>query len=136
MERHHSRQRESARLGFGAMIAEAYTALKTMLEEEERSRSQANAKDTDLPYEMAEDRYDGTTEGGAEQNTLSTCGNRTAKDKAEIPIADSESRVRRFRARQPQTQAETLEKKAQAGLARSKERRPRITRSKWLWTRA
>ena len=56
MERHHSRQRESARLGFGAMIAEAYTALKTMLEEEERSRSQANAKDTDLPYEMAEDR--------------------------------------------------------------------------------
>ena len=53
----------------------------------------------DLPYEMEEDRYGDTTEGGAGQDTLSTCGNRRAEDKAEIPIADSESRDRRSQAR-------------------------------------
>ena len=80
-----------------------YAALEEMLEEEERSRSQADAEETELPCEMAKDRYDGATEEDAEQNTLSTCGDRTAKDKAEIPIADSESGVRRFRACQLKT---------------------------------
>ena len=74
-----------------------------MLEDEERKRLQSEAEEANLPYEMAEDRYDGTTEGGAEQNTLSTCGNRTAKDKAKISIADSECGFWRFRARQPET---------------------------------
>ena len=49
-----------------------------------------------MPYEIVEDRYDGATEDGAEQNTLSACGNRTTKDKAELPIEDSESWVRQF----------------------------------------
>ena len=80
-----------------------YAALEPMLEKEETSRSQADAEETDLPYGRAEDRYDCAMEGGAKQNTLSTCGERTAKDKAEISIADSESGVRRFRARQPET---------------------------------
>ena len=66
-------------------------------------RPQADAEETDLPYEMAEDRYDGATEEGAEQNALSTCRDRTTKDKTKIPIADSESGVRRFRAHQPDT---------------------------------
>ena len=95
-----ARQRESARLGLRARIAEAYVALEAMLEEEERSRPQSGAKKTDFPYEMAEDRYDGTTEGGAGQNTLSTCENRMVEDKAEIAITDSESTNRRSRARQ------------------------------------
>ena len=54
----------------------------------------------DLPYEMEEDRYGDTTEGGAGQNTLSTCENRMVEDKAEIAITDSESTNRRSRARQ------------------------------------
>ena len=74
-----------------------------MFEEEERSRTRVDAKEMDLPYEMVEDRYDGTMEGGAKQNSLWACGNRMAKDKAEIPIADSESGVRRFRACQLKT---------------------------------
>ena len=73
------------------MIAEAYTALEAILKEEERSRPQVDAEETDMPYEMAEDRHDGATKEGAEQNTLSACGNRTTKDKAELPIGDSES---------------------------------------------
>ena len=52
---------------------------------------------------MAEDRYDGATKEGAGQNSLSTCGERTAEDKAGISIAGSESRVWRFRAPQPET---------------------------------
>ena len=74
-----------------------------MVEEEERSRSQADAEETNLPYEMVEDRYDGTTGGDAEQDTLLSCGKRTVKDKAEIPIAGSRSRDRQFRARQLET---------------------------------
>ena len=81
------------------MIAEAYTALEAILKEEERSRPQVDAEETDMPYEMAEDRHDGATKEGAEQNALWTCGDRTAKDKAEIPIANSESGVRQFRVR-------------------------------------
>ena len=54
---------------------------------------------------MAEDRYDGATEEGAEQNTLSACGNRTAKDNAELLITNLESIVRQFRARRPETPA-------------------------------
>ena len=49
--------------------------------------------------------YIGTTGRGAEQDTLLTCGNRMAEDKAEIPIADSESGVRRSRAQQSGTLA-------------------------------
>ena len=97
------RQRESTRLNIRAQVEEAYAALKALVEEEERSRSQANAEETGLPYEMAENRYHDTTGGGAEQETLSTCGNKTAEDKAEIPIVGSESRDRRFWARQPET---------------------------------
>ena len=51
----------------------------------------------------AEERYNGTIGRGAEQDTLPTCGNRTTEDKAEIPIADSESGVRQSRAQQPKT---------------------------------
>ena len=47
-----------------------------------------------MAYDMTEERYIGTTGGGAEQDTLSSCGKRTAEDKAKIPIADSESGVR------------------------------------------
>ena len=43
----------------------AYAALEVMLEEEGTSRSQADAEETDLPYELAKDQYDGATEGGA-----------------------------------------------------------------------
>ena len=74
-----------------------------MLEEEERSRSQADAEEMDLPYEMVEDRYDGATKEGAEQNALSICRDKTAKDKAEILIVDPESGVWRFQPRQPET---------------------------------
>ena len=56
-----------------------------------------------MPYEMVEDRYDCATEESAEPNALSTCGDRTDKDKAEIPIAASEIGVWRFRAVQPET---------------------------------
>ena len=56
-----------------------------------------------MPYEMAEYWYDGTTEEGAEQNDLLVCGESTAEDKVEDPIADTESEVRRFRAPQPET---------------------------------
>ena len=51
---------------------------------------------------MAEDRYDGTTGEGAEQNALSECGERTVRDKAENPIENTESEVRRFRPPQPE----------------------------------
>ena len=96
------RQRESARVGVGARIAEAYAALEAMLEEEERRRPQAETEKTDLPHATAEDRYHGTTGEGAEQNALSTCGDRTAKDEAEIQIAEPERWDQRFRACQPE----------------------------------
>ena len=57
------------------------------------------AKEKDLPYEMAEDRYDGTTGGDAEQDTPLTCGKRAVEDKAEIPIAGSKNAHRQFQAR-------------------------------------
>ena len=74
-------RRTTARLGFVARIAKVYAVLEAMLEEEERTRPQADAEETDLPHQMAEDRYHGTTGEGAEQNALSDCGDRMAKDK-------------------------------------------------------
>ena len=80
-----------------------------MVEEEEKSRPRTKAGDigligipeeTNVAYDMAEERYIGTMGRGVEQDTLPTCGNRTTKDKAKIPVADSESGVRRTRARQ------------------------------------
>ena len=96
-------QRAAARIGFEARIAEAYAALKAMLEDEERSSFQSKAKEADLPHEMAEYRYDGVMREGVKQNTLPTCGERMAKDQAENQIADKESEVRRFRAPYPKT---------------------------------
>ena len=96
-------KRESARIGMEARIAEAYAALEAMLEDEERRRPQSKAEEAYLPYEMAEDRYHGTTEEGAGQNTLPTCGERTTEDNARIPIVGSESGVWRFQAPQPET---------------------------------
>ena len=98
-----ARHRESARLSIKARVEETYAALKALVEEEKRSRSQADAEETDLPYEMEKYRYDGTTGAGAEQDTLSTCGNRTVEAKAGIPITGSGSTEGRFRARQPET---------------------------------
>ena len=72
--------------------------LKVMVEEEEKSRLRTEAGDTGLirnpeetnvAYDEAEDRYDGTTGGGREQDTLPICGNRTTEDEAEMPIVDS-----------------------------------------------
>ena len=51
-----------------------------------------------MAYDMTKERYIGTTGRDAEQDTLSTCGNRMAEDKAEIPIVDSKSAVWRSRA--------------------------------------
>ena len=64
------RRREPARIGFKARIAEAYEALEAMLADEERMRPQAPAEEADLPYEIVEVQYDGTTEGGVGPNTL------------------------------------------------------------------
>ena len=64
-----------------------------MLKDDERRRPQVDTEETDLAHEMAGDWYNGATEEGAEQNALSTCGDRTAEDKTDIPIADSESGV-------------------------------------------
>ena len=74
-----------------------------MLEDEERMRRQSKAKGANLLYEMAKDQCDGTAEEGAEQNALSENGERTVKDKAEDPIASTESKVRRFQEPQPET---------------------------------
>ena len=87
-----------ARLDFETRIVEAYAALEAMLEDEERMRLQSEAEGANLPYDMAEDRYDGTTGKGADQAALSDNGERTAKDKAEDPIACTKSKVRWFRA--------------------------------------
>ena len=84
------------RIGFEARIAEAYTALEAVLEDEERQRFQFAAEEADLPYKMPEDQYDGATEKGAEQTGLSICEERTAEDKVANPIARSGSGVRRF----------------------------------------
>jgi hypothetical protein len=54
-------------------------------------------------YEEAKGRYDDTTGEGAEQVTLSAREEGTAKDKAGIPIADSEYGIRLFWAQQPET---------------------------------
>ena len=97
------RQSAATRLDFEAKIVEAYAVLEAMLEDEERKRLQSEAEGADLPYEMVEDRYDGPTGEGAEQNALSVDGERTAKDKVEDPIAGMDSKVRRFRATQPET---------------------------------
>ena len=83
-----------------------------MVEEEERSRRRTEAgnaeligipEKTNVAYGTTKERYIGTTGEGAERAAFSTCGNRTAKDKAVIPIADSESGFRRLQARQPET---------------------------------
>ena len=78
-----------------------------MVKEEERSRPRTEAGDTGLigvpeetnvAHKGVEERYISTTGYGAEPATLSKCGERTAKDKAEDPIASTESKVQRFRA--------------------------------------
>ena len=97
------REKAAARLGFGTRIAEAYVALGAMLDDEERMRPQSEAEGANLPYEMAEYRYDGTTGEGAEQDALLDNGERTAKDKAEDPIAGIKSKVWQFQAPQPET---------------------------------
>ena len=97
------REKAAARLGFETRIAEAYVALEAMLDDEERMRPQSEAEGANLPYEMAEDRYDGTAGEGAEQDALLDNGERTAEDKAEDPIASTESKVRRFWVPQPET---------------------------------
>ena len=74
-----------------------------MLKDEERMRLQSEAEGANLPYEMAEDWYDDTTGEGAEQDALSETEERMAKDKDDNPIAGKESKVWRFRARQPKT---------------------------------
>ena len=56
------------------------------------------AKGENLPCEMAEDWYYGITEEGAGEDALLTNGERTAEDKAEIPIACNKSKVWQFRA--------------------------------------
>ena len=86
------RKRAAARLGFKTRIASAYAALEAMLEAEEES----------LPCERTEDWYDGTAGKGAGQDTLPTKGKGTAEDKAEDPIASSESKVWQSRASQPE----------------------------------
>ena len=64
------RQSTAIRLDFEAKIVEAYAVLEAMLEDEERKRPQAEAEEADLPYEIVEVQYDGTTEGGVGPNTL------------------------------------------------------------------
>ena len=117
---HHSRKRghgkeEWARLIFGAWIEEAYAALKMMVQDEEayaalKQRTDSGdmvligiPEETNMAYDAAEEWYIGTTGEGAERATLSKCGERTAKDKAEDPIASTESKVWRFQAPQPET---------------------------------
>ena len=76
-----ARRRESVRLSLEARTEEAYADLKVMVEEEEKSWLRTKAGDTGLigipeetnvAYDMAEERYIGTTGRGAEQDTLST----------------------------------------------------------------
>ena len=62
-----ARQRQSTRLIIRARVEEAYATLKALVEEEERTRSQAGAEETDRAYKMVEDRYHGTTGGGTGQ---------------------------------------------------------------------
>ena len=66
-------------------------------------RLQSEAEGANLPYEMAEDRYDGTAGEGAEEDALSDNGERTAKYKTEDPIAGMKRKLRQFRAPQPET---------------------------------
>ena len=65
-------------------------------------RLQSEAEGANLPYEMAEDRYDGTTGEGAEQDALLDNGERMAEDKAKDPIESIKSKVLQFRAPQPE----------------------------------
>ena len=83
-----------------------------MVEEQEKSMPRTKPRDTgvigipeemNVAYDMAKERYIGTTGRGADQDTLPTCGNRMAENKAEISIADSEIGVWWSRARQPDT---------------------------------
>ena len=85
-----------------------------MVEEEERSGTRSDCGDSKLvglPYERdeahaeAEERYDGTTGEGVEQDVLSTCGERQTEGEVgfrEMTIMGLE-RERRFRARLPET---------------------------------
>ena len=93
------RRKESTKLDIRARVEEAYTALKAMVEEEERSRSQTEAnetelislpEETDVAHVEAKERYHVTTGEGAEQDALSTCEERPAEDKVEIPIVGKE----------------------------------------------
>ena len=88
------RERAEATLGFETRIAEAYAALEAMLKDGERMRLQSEAEGENLPFEMAEDRYNGTMGEGAEQDALLDNGERTSKDKAETPVAGPSARVR------------------------------------------
>ena len=56
------------------------------------------AEGENLPCEMTEDWYDGTTGEGAGQDALLTNGKRKTENKAEDPIACSKSKVWQFQA--------------------------------------
>ena len=93
MQEEGERERAAARLGFETRFAEAYAALEAMLEVEGEN----------LPCEMVEEWYDGTTGDGAGQDSLLTRGERTTEDKAKEPIASNKSKVWQFRGPQPET---------------------------------
>ena len=63
------RERATTRIGFETRIAEAYVALEALLK----------AEGENLPCEMVEDWYDGTTGEGAGQDALLTKAERTAE---------------------------------------------------------
>ena len=86
--------KELAKLDIRAQVEEAYTALKAMVEEEERSRSPTKAdepelisllEETDWAHAEAEELYHGTTRKGVGQDALSTCEERQVEDKTETP---------------------------------------------------
>ena len=66
-------------------------------------RLQSEAEGENLPCEVVEDWYDGTTGEGARQDALLTNSERTAEDTAEEPIACHKSKVWQFRAPQLET---------------------------------
>ena len=75
------RRKESTKLDIRARVEEAYTALKAMVEEEERSRPRTDSRNTELiglpdgtnvAHAEPEERYHGTTGEGMEQVALST----------------------------------------------------------------
>ena len=82
-----------------------------------------------MAYDMAEERYIGTTGRGVEKDTLPTCGNRTTKDNAKIPIAESSG------LKHDSPILRTLEKKTQTQFAPSEGRRPPTIIQAQQWAR-